>query len=75
MLAAPQIYKALNPKTEMFPIATACLLFESARSEVYRDYSFEGTGKPVLIVDLDYGTIVWGLVAAAIVPLRGLQGC
>ena len=45
MPSAPEPLEALNPKTVIFLIATAFLFFEPLSFEIYRGFSFVGTGR------------------------------
>ncbi|WP_162427822.1 hypothetical protein [Pontibacter pudoricolor] len=44
-LTAPEIYKALNPKTEIFRIATFVYSLNRLSFDLYRGCSFVGTGR------------------------------
>ena len=45
MAAPPEIYKALNPKTDTFLIAKVCLYFKASRFDLSRGNSSVGIGR------------------------------
>jgi hypothetical protein len=75
MPAAPQIYKALNPKTEISSIVETIVDMASIVSWLNRGSNYVGKGKPVLLAVCNYSTIVCELARVELSPLgRGRGG-